>query len=326
MTCTFHLKEIFADTVPFLDIDTTNLIGSSIVVDKERQQEASQNIIWSPIPNDMLSTGSETSPVVVTIGTEQSGTVESVCNMEAGCSYKTDPAIKIPLTSFGHDLSSTSSSQLTLNFGDFDTETIQVQESRISISFAGNQFTISDFSDWPNSIVAETKITENNKQRIEAGTHTPIVHFLDYGFASIDQGVADDIISPVVDAISPNTGSNFGGTKVTIEGNYFPIKGQGTLKVMFGNTESTDILQVSNTKIKAVAPLKEDADPDSFDISVVVNGESVGGPSYGFSHDGIPKITGLSIDNASPVLKTPITITGSGFGTEASEVQVFLFN
>lgn len=111
---------------------------------------------------------------------------------------------------------------------------------------------------------------------------------------------------PMVESITPASGSTAGGTPVTIIGSGFVT---GSTVAIGGNTAS-QVSVASETEITAKTPVGS-----AGSAGVVVadaNGTSSGGPSYTFVIPP-PTVESVTPTSGSTVGGTPVTITGSGF-------------
>ena len=63
---------------------------------------------------------------------------------------------------------------------------------------------------------------------------------------------------------------------------------------------------------------------DALPTQVSFNGQTA---AFAFTYSTVnaPTVASLSINNASPVLKTPLTITGTNYGADTSKVHVYLY-
>ena len=117
-----------------------------------------------------------------------------------------------------------------------------------------------------------------------------------------------------VTAISPASGPNNGGTKVTITGTGFT----GATSVSFGETAASNVSVKSDTQITATSP----AGSDTVDVTVT----TPGGTSKTSSADHFtytvptPTVTAISPTSGPSTGATSVTITGTGF-TGATSVS-----
>lgn len=120
------------------------------------------------------------------------------------------------------------------------------------------------------------------------------------------------IITPVVDAITPNYGSPLGGTEVTITGSNFPPAGQ--VGVTFGGIEAT-VTEVADGYIKVTTPAGA---PGAVDVVVydTADIDKAYRVFQGFTYvteTSSPVITGITPSAGSKDGGTAVTITGSDF-------------
>ena len=73
---------IYDDSFPLMVVDGTELTGPGSNVTVERFRKNSKNLLFEPVPNDMLFMSSDTPQIVMTVGNNDIGTVMSVCNLD----------------------------------------------------------------------------------------------------------------------------------------------------------------------------------------------------------------------------------------------------
>jgi len=113
---------------------------------------------------------------------------------------------------------------------------------------------------------------------------------------------------PTVTALNPTTGSEAGGTLVTITGTSFI----GATSVDFGTTAATELTVVDNTAITADSP----AGAGVVNVSVTTPaGTSAISPADRFTYTAaaVPTVTGISPTGGSTAGGTSVTITGTNF-------------
>ncbi len=118
-----------------------------------------------------------------------------------------------------------------------------------------------------------------------------------------------------ISGISPSDGA--AGTDVSISGAGFGDD-LSKVKAFFNNVEGT-VYSVTDTRIGATVPVGASTGP----TKVVVDGVEKTGPVFTFVAE--VAVTISSISPTSGAAGTQVTVTGTGFGTDASLVQV-LFN
>jgi uncharacterized protein YciI len=113
------------------------------------------------------------------------------------------------------------------------------------------------------------------------------------------------VATPTVTGVSPNTGSNAGGTSVTITGTNF-LAGAA---VTFGGAAATSVVVVNSTQITAKTPA---GSTGSAAVTVTVSGQS-GSLAGGFTYVVTPTVSSVSPNNGSTAGGTSVTITGTNF-------------
>ena len=117
-------------------------------------------------------------------------------------------------------------------------------------------------------------------------------------------------VPPTVTSVSPNSGTNLGGTAVTITGANFAAGATVTV----GATAATNVVVVSATQITATTPVGI-AGPAT--VTVTVNQQS-GSLASGFTYVLIPTVTSVLPNSGATVGGTAVTITGTNFASGAS--------
>jgi hypothetical protein len=126
--------------------------------------------------------------------------------------------------------------------------------------------------------------------------------------SSADQFTYTAATAPTVTALSPTTGTEAGGTPVTITGTGFT----GATAVDFGTLPATNLVVVNDTSITADSP----AGTGTVDVTVVTPlGTSATSSADQFTYTAAtaPTITALSPTSGPTAGGTPVTITGTGF-------------
>lgn len=101
--------------------------------------------------------------------------------------------------------------------------------------------------------------------------------------------------------------------------------GVSAVEVWFGSNKA-EVLSLSNTEIEVITP----AGVATGTVQVTVDCPTCGGTvlsnalDYAYITAGVPFITGLDKNEASPVLKGFVTITGQGFGIDENAVEVII--
>ncbi|TAK77873.1 MAG: cell surface receptor IPT/TIG domain-containing protein [Dehalococcoidia bacterium] len=117
---------------------------------------------------------------------------------------------------------------------------------------------------------------------------------------------------PTISALSPNSGTAAGGTRVTLLGSGF-VSG---ITVSFGGVPATSVNVVNSTQITLTTP---SGAVGPVAVMVTSPGGSFGGVSNGFTYlVATPQLASVAPSEGLLVGGTPITLTGSGFVVGAS--------
>ena len=118
--------------------------------------------------------------------------------------------------------------------------------------------------------------------------------------------------APTVTSISPNTGVVSGGTEVTIIGADFE---NAQCLVAFGGVRATTQSYVATTRMTATTP---PGNPGTVDVTVTCPTAGAGTLNNGFTYSGAPTLTTVAPGSGSASGGTTVTLTGSGFGANAT--------
>jgi len=122
---------------------------------------------------------------------------------------------------------------------------------------------------------------------------------------------------PLLQSISPASGSINGGTLITITGNGFD---ETTTSISIDNTVCK-IVSVSIDQVTCLTSAHSSATGLNFQVSVKNTQFTTSGFSYEYSTAQSPSVSSLSPTSGST--GTTLTITGSGFGTDSSNFLFF---
>jgi hypothetical protein len=157
-----------------------------------------------------------------------------------------------------------------------------------------------------------------------AGDVIPTVYVNPIGIAGLATGVNPIHVPLVVNQLTKTSGGNNGGYYNMILGSGFPLD-KSKVSVTICNISAT-IISSSNEKISFYMP----ACPSIINSTVIVAVGALTDQSQIFQYtDGAvsaPTIASISPTTQNPAIKGILHITGSGFGTNQSAVQVFLSN
>ncbi|MGH9858641.1 MAG: beta strand repeat-containing protein, partial [Candidatus Acidiferrales bacterium] len=114
------------------------------------------------------------------------------------------------------------------------------------------------------------------------------------------------VAAPLVQSVTPNSGTTAGGTFVTISGAAF----QPGATVLFGATAATNVVVSSGTTIVANTPAGA---AGAVNVSVRNPDQQVGTLNNGFTYVAIPAIVSINPTSGPAAGGTPVTISGANF-------------
>ncbi len=166
---------------------------------------------------------------------------------------------------------------------------------------------------------------------LPSGTNKPIVHIAQVGYANT--GSISAITVPlVISSITPSSIGMNGGLEGTIVGKGFPMSGKTGITLNLCGNPVTEIISISNEQIKFIIPkavttctsarLLQTGTSSVLQIGIAQQPITPSQFNYSAS---APSITSLSKTSSSPIVKTTLIITGTGFST-AVGTKVFLVN
>jgi hypothetical protein len=121
--------------------------------------------------------------------------------------------------------------------------------------------------------------------------------------------------TPVITSISPTNGSVGGGTAVTLRGSGFIRSSASTLRIFFGNTSVSSYTLVNDTTITTTTPVASTS--GSVDVTVSIDDAISNAVTYYY---GNPTINSLSPTNGSIGGGTSVTISGTGFTSDITNL------
>nr|XP_055075555.1 fibrocystin-L-like [Misgurnus anguillicaudatus] len=158
------------------------------------------------------------------------------------------------------------------------------------------------------------EVTDNNITllvgALPAGTHTLQVVVMSKGLAT---GIFTLTSTPQA-TIKPTSGSIAGGTPLLIEGNGFV---EGNTTVMFDSNLPCSILEVNPDMVKCLTPHHPEG---LVQVDIWVFNVQYPSQSFNYSTEQTPDIT--SVTPVTGPVGTEITVSGSGFGTDAALISV----
>ncbi|XP_073714826.1 fibrocystin-L [Misgurnus anguillicaudatus] len=162
-------------------------------------------------------------------------------------------------------------------------------------------------------VLKVTKVTDNNITllvgALPAGEHALKVVVMSKGLAT---GIFTLTSTPQA-TIKPTSGSIGGGTPLLIEGNGFVV---GNTTVMF-DYDPCSILEVTPDRVKCLTPPHSEGEVQ---VDILVYDVEYPQQSFNYALDQTPDIS--SVSPLTGPVGTEITVSGSGFGTDAALISV----
>ena len=156
-----------------------------------------------------------------------------------------------------------------------------------------------------------------------AGDVTPLVHINNYGIVGLQNGVSALSVSLVATSLSVVEGGRNGGYLIKLTGKGFPTD-KSKISLTLCNKNAT-IKTITNIEAYFYVP---SCDTNGASTLVITVG-SLSDNSLSFTYKdptSAPVITTLLPASANPGIKGTIEISGSGYGTDTSKINVFLSN
>ena len=287
----------------------------------EKYIEASNDLVYLPIPPDMLRSYSVNPQIVIEVDGNLAGCIDGDCDYKlygdaatpvVESFSQTDNELTITLKA-GYELMETPEGVLLNTLMTLVNMEVRFGNSNCKI----NNITLP-------VIKCDLDENTNGTAKIEYGSWTPFVHLKNFGFFKVEDGVLPTVQALTVSSVSPAVGSTGGGTTITISGVGFAINSvyNNTSVVKIGNVECA-IKEFSNNSIKCETP-EMTGSSEAVNLTIQVNGHTVTSTAFSYSDAITPKITSLSPNNSSPVLKKDLIINGTGFDTVHTKFKVWL--
>ena len=151
-----------------------------------------------------------------------------------------------------------------------------------------------------------------------------MVYVNQYGIAGLASGVNPLSIPLNTDSLSSTTGGNNGGYLITLTGSGFPLD-VSLIKIEICQKQAT-IKTTTNIQVEFYIPACSTLTTEAVTVTVGTLTNSTLSFTYIDGSGTAPQITAINPVSANPGIKGTMIITGSGFGTDASVVTVFLAN
>ena len=276
------------------------------------------SITVSPIDFRFLNTAASSINVLV-----KTNGIPALCNGDCGYTFFD----KFRITSL-------SKSGATLSLAISNPTSITVAQSSVSILVQGLPCTITGTFDLSALSCTLSKNSDNSPLLI-AGDVVPQVYISPYGIVGLDDGVTftgrrllitvNPITVPLVtSSITRTTGGDNGGYLNTITGSGFPLDKSQITVTMCG--KDAIIQDVNNIQVIFYVPGCATLGSKTVTVTVGSSTSSTLSYTYTSGSSTAPVIQSISPSSLNPGLKKVMTITGSGFGIDASIVSVYLAN
>ncbi|CAD8069993.1 unnamed protein product [Paramecium primaurelia] len=203
-------------------------------------------------------------------------------------------------TTLGNSLNDTLS---TITFGDYDCYDVAIVKT----------------DDYEYDFTCTVDGTE-----FEYGQYFPVFHHEEYGNADVDPNVLPYQAPLIITHITPTSGSEDGGTVVTIFGKGFPKEITSELTVNLGGIQ-TVIKSTSSNQVVIKTPTYDQSMPDSI-IILHFKDRQAQNPDFTYDHTTHISITRVQETILTPIYKGFNTIICTGFGSVISDITVELVN
>ena len=276
---------------------------------------------FMPVPSEFLRTAETFPQVTVTVDNMLAG-----CDKN-DCQFNYLPSTETPsVTSF--TLSGTALSiQVAYPSGRILAAVDEASVDTVSVRFGNSDCSVTSVT--PSDIQCTMPTNPDSSLQIETGSFVPMVHLKGRGYYKFDTSVVTphDVTLSVSD-VNPKEGSIGGGTILTISGvgfaNDSPYGNSNEVTIGNDNTNERNPCKVvsfnsSEIKCETMAPGNLGSK-----IFITTNGQTVETTLFSFEDSATPKITSLSPNNSSPVLKNDLVINGTGFSADPSDFTVWL--
>ena len=299
--------------VPLIVADSSALEGGSngtpefTVVEL---QAGSTNLMIEPINSEFLFTLSDKPQVLV-----NANGIQAVC--QTNCSFSFTPILP---TITSNTLTPSNSLNVTLAYNGTNSNAFNIRD--FSISLAGvDCLSISGSITNINCVLPKNT---DGSLRIPAGNYTPLVLIARIGGAKPLITLPKILVPLRLTNFTPSTTGQVGGISMILKGNGYPFNASVSngFSVTFCS-QQPPINWVNNTHINITVP-----ECASLTTTITVQ-QNTATASLPFNYDSTmipPEIGSISPTSASPVLKGALTINGLRFGTNRSEITVWLAN
>ena len=239
--------------------------------------------------------------------------IPAVCD---DCSYEYNAAVTPTISS-----ASRVAERITIAITDNGSVGFVASDVTVTLMGVACTYASGDIS----SYVCDLPTNGDGSVALPAGSEKVKVHVKQVGYAD-DSGISAESIGLTVSSVSPSEVSPGGGAVVTISGAGLPasLDDQDTVTILLCDNEVSNYKVINNQEIQFVSPA------NSNDCGATATTISVNSISQDISSDITynpsiaPTVDSLSKLSSSPIMKTTMTITGTGFGS-TSNTFVYLY-
>ena len=282
-------------------------VENPVQIQNEVFLEATNDMFSPSIPSELLFSISEKPQIRVKVNN-----IYAACPKNK-CDYEIIDESQIPI------IDSFSLNQAELNITlDQAYENLEYLDiiiaKNINVEFGGSKCIV-DSVELP-LISCNLPINTDDTPIIEAGNHVPKLHLDSKGFFKIN--ALEQSFDLTLDSINPVEAGSNGGIIITITGSGF-----GDSMTVTVNNSECNILSIENQSVDCIVP------PDTLNdgttlTKIMINGKEAETDIFSYNPALTPVINSLSPNNASPVLKSTLTINGDAFGSDKEKVKITL--
>ena len=280
------------------------LAGTSPTGVAEEDQKYSTNLVFNPVSYQFLYMPAASLSVQV-----KTNGIMAECTGDCSYAFETNTPEVTANTLTGSSVAVTMSDPQTWNYPTSDLE-VTVDGQVCSISSG----TFATFT-------CNLPTNSDSSPVLKAGSHFVKVNVRDLGQVPIQTGVASMDYDLVLAQATPSTGQTNGGYQVVLEGNGFPSDAS-LVSVTICSGLKAQVVSITNTEVTVTVPSCPTAALDAF--SLTYDGQTLTTDYTYTSASTSSSLISVSPSSASPVQKAIMTITGTGFGTDSSVVDVRL--
>lgn len=285
-------------------------LGTTPAFNITELQAGSKNLLIEPISSEYLFVMSDRPQTLVTVNG-----VGAVC--QSNCSFNFTPSVP---TLTNAVLTSTNTLNLTLNYTGSSSSSFQLKDFTVSV----DGVTCLSMSGSITNINCVLPKNADGSLQVRAGNFTPMAMIAKIGAAKPAATPPKIMIPLRFTNFMPTTTGFVGGISMILKGSGFPfdLSASAGLTVTMCSQPAT-INSINNTFINITVP------ECTVSATSIVVSYGAATASLAFNYDPTmvsPEISSINPNSASPVLKGSMTINGLRFGTNRSEVTVWLTN